>query len=122
MVAEKAQAEQRAHRMQLEEFAESLYATGRLTPAVCEAEELVNYMEGLEYGTLEFAEGETAATKLMELLAALPAQVSFSEIASHDEDALPEESLDPHSKALRLVKESGIDYAEALKQTLFTAE
>ena len=122
LVAEKAHAEQRAHRMQLEEFAESLYATGRLTPAVCEAEELVDYMEGLEYGTLEFAEGESAATKLMELLAALPAQVSFSEIASHDEDALPEESLDPHSKALRLVKESGIDYAEALKQTLFTVE
>jgi hypothetical protein len=122
LVAEKAQAEQRAHRMQLEEFAESLYATGRLTPAVCEAEELVDYLEGLEYGTLEFAEGETQATKLMELLASLPAQVSFSEIASHDEDALPEESLDPHSKALRLVKESGIDYAEALKQTLFTAE
>ena len=56
----------------------------------------------------------------MELLAALPAQVSFSEIASHDVDALPEESLDPHSKALRLVKESGMEYAEALKQTLFT--
>ena len=122
LVAEKAHAEQRAHRMQLEEFAESLYATGRLTPAVCEAEELVDYMEGLEYGTLEFAEGESAATKLMELLAALPAQVSFSEIASHDEDALPEESLDPHSKALRLVKESGMEYAEALKQTLFTVE
>ena len=120
LVAEKAHAEQRAHRMQLQEFTESLFATGRLTPAVCEAEELVDYMEGLEYGTLEFAEGESAATKLMELLAALPAQVSFSEIASHDVDALPEESLDPHSKALRLVKESGMEYAEALKQTLFT--
>ena len=122
LVQEKIAAERHAHRMELQEFTESLFATGRLTPAVCEAEELVDYMEGLEYGTLEFSEGESAATKLMELLASLPAQVSFSEIAAHNEEDVPLESLDPHSQALRLVKEEGLEYAEALKQTLFTAE
>ena len=122
LVQEKQVAERKAHRMQLEEFAESLYATGRLTGAVIDEMELVDYMEGLEHGTLEFAEGESAATKLMDLLAALPQQVSFSEIAPHDPEAIPVENLDPHEKALRLSKEEGLDYAEALKQTLFSAE
>ena len=85
-------------------------------------EELVDYMEGLEYGTLEFAEGETAATKLMEILAALPSQVSFSEVAAFNKDEIPMENLDPHERALRLSKEEGMEYSEALKKTLFTAE
>lgn len=122
LVQEKAQAERAAHRSHLSEFAESLFDTGRLTPAVIDAEELVDYMEGLEYGTLEFAEGESAATKLMDLLAALPSQVSFAEVAPFNKEELPVETLDPHEQALRLAKEEGIDYAEALKKTLFTAE
>ena len=122
LVAEKQAAEAKAHRMQLEEFAESLYATGRLTDATIEQDELVDYMEGLENGTLEFSEGETPATKLMSLLAALPQQVSFSEIAPHNVDEMPEQDLDPHERALRLSKESDMSYAEALKQTLFSAE
>ena len=106
LVQEKQAAERQAHRLQLEEFAESLYASGRLTDATIEQEELVNYMEGLEYGTLEFAEGESAATPLMNLLAALPAQVTFSEVAAHNPDEVPlEEDLNPHEKALRLSKE-----------------
>ena len=122
LVAEKQAAERNAHRMQLNDFAESLYATGRLTEAMIEQEELVDYMEGLEYGTLEFAEGESAATKLMEILAALPQQVEFSEVAGHDPEAIPTENLDPHEKALRLAAEEGMSYTEAIKQTLFTAE
>ena len=122
LVAEKQAAERHAHRLQLEEFAESLYASGRLTDAVVEQEELVNYMEGLEYGTLEFAEGESAATPLMNLLASLPAQVTYSEVVTHNPEEVPLEDLNPHEKALRLSKEEGIDYAEALKQTLFTVE
>ena len=122
LVAEKQAAVARAHRMQLNDFAESLYATGRLTEAMIEQDELVDYMEGLENGTLEFSEGETAATKLMEILAALPQQVEFSEVAGHDLEAVPTESLDPHERALRMSKEEGLSYTEALKQTLFTAE
>ena len=79
-------------------------------------------MEGLEYGTLEFAEGESPATKLMELLASLPAQVSFAEVAPLSSEDIPIENLDPHERALLLVKEEGIDYAEAIKKSLFTAE
>jgi len=90
---------------------------------VIEQGELVNYLEGLESGTLQFAEGETAATKLMDLLVALPSQVEFSEVAGGKAaDAIPFEELDPHEAALKIHKEEGISYAEALKQTLFTAE
>jgi hypothetical protein len=122
LVAEKQAAEAKAHRMQLNDFAESLYETGRLTEAMIEQDELVDYMEGLENGTLEFSEGETPATKLMEILAALPQQVEFSEVAGHDPEAVPVENLDPHERALKMVQEQGVDYSEALKQTLFTAE
>ena len=80
-------------------------------------------MEGLEAGTLQFAEGESAATKLMDLLAALPSQVEFSEVAGGKAaDAIPFEELDPHEKALKMSKEDGMSYAEALKQTLFSVE
>ena len=58
----------------------------------------------------------------MDLLAALPAQVTFSEVAAHNPDEVLEENLNPHEKALRLSQEGNIDYAEALKQTLFSAE
>ena len=122
LVADKQAAERKAHRMQLNDFAESLYDSGRLTEAMIDQDELVDYMEGLENGTLEFSEGETAATKLMDILASLPQQVEFSEVAGHDPEAVPVENLDPHERALVLAKESGIDYSEALKQTLFSAE
>jgi len=122
LVQEKIAAERAAHRLQLEEFAESLYAHGQLTEATIDQDELVDYMEGLEHGTLEFAEGETAATKLMTILANLPAQVSFSEVAPHNDEEVPFEALDPHEKALRLAADEGLDYAEALKKALFTAE
>lgn len=123
LVQEKITAERTAHRLQLEDFAESLYSYGKLTPAIIEQDELVDYMEGLEYGTLEFAEGETAASKLMALLASLPSQVSFSEIAGgQDVEGISYDALDPHEKALHIAKEEGVDYTEALKRALFTVE
>lgn len=114
-------AERKAHRMQLEQFAEGLYQSGKLTEAVVSSEELVDYMEGLEYGTLEFAEGETAATPLMRILENLPSQVCFEEVAG-GESVVREEDLDPHEKALKISKEEDIEYSEALKRVLFTAE
>lgn len=114
-------AERKAHRMQLEQFAEGLYETGKLTEAVVALDELVDYMEGLEYGTLEFAEGETAATPLMRILENLPSQVCFAEIAG-GESVVRDEDLDPHEKALKISKEEEIEYAEALKRVLFSAE
>ena len=76
-------------------------------------------MEGLEYGTLEFSEGETLTTPLMKILSNLPAQVCYSEIAA-GETVVRDEDLDPHERALKLSKEEGIDYTEALKAVLFS--
>jgi hypothetical protein len=78
-------------------------------------------MEGLEYGTLEFAEGENAATPLMKILENLPSQVCFEEVAG-GESVVREEDLDPHEKAMKISREEEIDYAEALKRVLFSAE
>lgn len=112
-------AERQANRMRLEQFAESLYESGKLTEAVVGQDDLVSYMEGLEYGTLEFAEGETAATPLMRILENLPSQVCYAEIAG-GESVVREEDLDPHERAMKLSKEEGMEYAEALKQVLFS--
>lgn len=113
-------AERQANRMRLEQFAEGLYESGKLTDAIVAQGELVEYLEGLEYGTLEFAEGETAATPLMKILENLPAQVCYSEVAG-GEPIVREEDLNPHERAVKLSKEENIDYTEALKQVLFTA-
>lgn len=82
-------------------------------------QDLVSYVEGLEFGTLEFSEGETAATKLLHLLSNLPPMVSFGEFAGGTFQ-YAEEDLDPHAKALRLVETEGLDYVEALKKTMFS--
>jgi len=113
-------AERQANRMRLEQFAEGLYETGKLTDAVVAQDDLVEYLEGLEYGTLEFAEGESAATPLMKILENLPAQVCYSEVAG-GEVAIREEDLDPHQRAMKLSKEEGMEYTEALKHVLFSA-
>ncbi len=120
LVQEKVAAEHRAHRLQLEEFTESLYAHGKLTAATMAQEELTDYIEALEYGTVEFSEGESQASKLMTLLAQLPSQVSYAEIAGGGESKIPFDSLDPHEQAMEISKEEGIDYAEALKRTLYS--
>jgi hypothetical protein len=83
--------------------------------------ELQSYCEGLEFGTLEFSEGETAASKLLGLLSKLPPMVSFGEVANGTFQ-YAESDLDPHAKALKMVEESDgkIDYVEALKKTMFS--
>jgi hypothetical protein len=102
-------------------FVEALYEEGRLTDGVMPQSELQSYCEGLEFGTLEFSEGETAATKLLNLLGNLPPMVSFGEVAGGTFQ-YSEEDLDPHQRALRMVAESegGLDYVEALKKAMFS--
>jgi hypothetical protein len=99
---------------------EALYEEGRLTDGIMPQSELISYCEGLEFGTLEFSEGETAATKLLNLLSKLPPMVSFGEVAAGTFQ-YAEEDLDPHARALRMVEESEgkMDYVEALKKTMF---
>jgi hypothetical protein len=107
-------------RQQMASFVEALYTEGRLTDGVMPEQELISYCEGLEFGTLEFSEGETAATKLLGLLAKLPPMVSFGEVVTGGTFQYAEEDLDPHAKALKLVESEGIDYVEALKRSLYS--
>ena len=107
-----------ARRAKIASFVESLYDEGRLTDGIMPQDELQSYCEGLDFGTLEFSEGETAATKLLGLLSKLPPMVSYGEIAGGTFQ-YAEEDLDPHSKALKLVEAEGIDYVEAIKRTMY---
>ena len=110
-----------SRRNKISSFVEALYDEGRLTDGVMPQGELQSYCEGLEFGTMEFAEGETAASKLLSLLSKLPPMVSFGEITSGGTFQYAEEDLDPHARALKIVEESEgkIDYVEALKKTMF---
>ena len=98
-----------------------LYTEGRLTDGIMPEQELISYCEGLEFGTLEFSEGETPATKLLGLLSKLPPMVSFGEVAG-GKFQYAEEDLDPHARALQMVEQSEgkMDYVEALKKTMFS--
>jgi hypothetical protein len=109
----------RGRRNKISSFVESLYEEGRLTDGIMPQSDLQSYCEGLEFGTLEFSEGETAASKLLNLLSKLPPMVSFGEIVGGTFQ-YAEDDLDPHAKALKMV-ESGecSDYVEALKKTMF---
>ena len=109
-------------RQQMASFVEALYTEGRLTDGVMPEQELISYCEGLEFGTMEFAEGETAATKLLGLLSKLPPMVSFGEVAGGTFQYAEDADLDPHAKALQMVEQSEgkMDYVEALKKTMFS--
>jgi hypothetical protein len=108
-------------KQKIHSFVEALYEEGRLTDGIMPQDELISYCEGLEFGTLEFSEGETSATKLLGLLSKLPPMVSFGEVAGGTFQ-YAEEDLDPHARALKMVEESEgqMDYVEALKKTMFS--
>jgi hypothetical protein len=107
-------------RMQMAEAIGHMYTEGRLTDGIMPEQELLSYVEGLEFGTLEFSEGETAATKLLALLSKLPPMVSFGEVAGGTFQ-YAETDLDPHARALQMVeKGEASDYVEALKKTMFS--
>jgi hypothetical protein len=108
-------------KMQMAEAIGHMYTEGRLTDGIMPEQELISYCEGLEFGTLEFSEGETAATKLLSLLSKLPPMVSFGEVAGGTFQ-YAETDLDPHSAALKMVEESNgeLDYVECLKRTMFS--
>jgi hypothetical protein len=110
-----------ARRDKISNFVEALYEEGRITDGIMPQGELQSYCEGLEFGTLEFSEGETAASKLLGLLSKLPPMVSFGEVANGTFQ-YAEADLDPHAKALKMVEESEgkMDYVAALKKTMFS--
>ena len=110
-----------ARKQKMASFVEALYEEGRLTDGVMPQSQLLRYCEGLDLGTLEFSEGETAATKLIGLLSKLPPMVTYGEVTGGGSFQYAEEDLDPHAAALRMVQESDgkIDYVEAIKRTMF---
>ena len=108
-----------ARREKIASFVESLYDEGRLTDGIMPQPELQSYCEGLDFGTLEFSEGETAASKLLGLLSKLPPMVTYGEVAGGTFQ-YSEEDLDPHAKALKMVEAEGIDYVEAIKRTMYS--
>jgi hypothetical protein len=108
-------------RRMMSNFVEGLYEEGRLTDGIIPQGDLVSYCEGLEFGTLEFAEGETPATKLLGLLSKLPPMVHYGEVAAGGSFQYAEQDMDPHAKALMMVeKGEAADYVEALKKTMFS--
>jgi hypothetical protein len=102
------------------QFVDSLYSEGKIVDGIMPQRELQSYCEGLEFGTLEFSEGETAATKLLGLLNNLPPMVTYGEMVPGGNFQYSEEDLDPHAKALRLVETEGLDYVEALKRSMYS--
>lgn len=109
----------RGRKQRIAHFIENLYGEGKLTDAVIPQGELQSYCEGLEFGTLEFSEGESPSTKLLGLLSRLPNMVYFNEVVSSEKFEPEEEELDPHERALQMVKRGeASDYLEAIKMAI----
>lgn len=110
----------RARKAKISEFIEGLYNQGKLTDGVIAQSQLQNYCEGLEFGTLEFAEGESPITTLFSLLDRLPNLVHFGEVVSNSPFQDPEDdNLDPHEKAMKMVANGeASDYVEAIKRCI----
>jgi hypothetical protein len=110
----------RARKAKIAEFVENLYIQGKLTDGIIPQGQLQNYCEGLEFGTLEFAEGESTTTTLFTLLDRLPNLVYFSEVVSNAPFQDPEDDdLDPHEKAMKMVANGeASDYVEAIKRCI----
>ena len=115
--------EQQTHtrKQKISQFVDSLYTEGKLTDGIIPQRDLQNYCENLEFGTLEFAEGETPTSKLFSILDRLPNLVYFGEVVADGKlgEIENDEDLDPHVRALRMV-ESGecSDYVEAIKRCI----
>jgi hypothetical protein len=109
-----------ARKEKIAQFVDSLYSEGKIVDGIMPQRELQSYCEGLEFGTLEFSEGETPATKLLGLLNNLPPMVTYGEMVPGGSFQYSEEDLDPHAKALRLVETEGLDYVEALKRSMYS--
>jgi len=112
-----------AHRKeQIHSFVEGLYETGKMVDSIIPERKLMEFAEGLEFGTLEFSEGETATGLLFSILDRLPNLVDFSEYAGGAMKFVDEVDLDPHQKALQMVEQSGgqMDYVEALKKAMYS--
>lgn len=111
--------QRKARSKELNSQVSALYREGKLTSATIRQDELVEFMEGLEFGTIEFSEGQTVATALLKILSKLPSSVDFGNYGDTPE-FMEDEELSPHEQALKLVaKNPDLDYVEAIKQVLY---
>lgn len=110
----------KARKNKIAEFVEGLYVSGKLTDGVIPQRELQNYCEGLEFGTLEFSEGESPVSTLFALLERLPNMVYFGEVVSNAQYQDPaDDDLDPHERAMKMVANGeASDYVEAIKMCI----
>lgn len=103
----------------LSQRVEALYSEGKLTEGLYPQDELLEFAVGLEEGTLEFSEGETAADTLIAILSSIPAPVEFGEFAPESEAVVPEsseeEEVDFAEKVEKYAEEKGITYEQALR-------
>jgi hypothetical protein len=121
MKREYQEAKMTARKDKLASFVEGLYESGKLTDGIMPQSELQSYCEGLEFGTLEFSEGESAATKLLGLLNRLPNMVEYGEVVAGGTFQYSDEELDPHTRALQLVEKGDCsDYVEAIKKVMYS--
>jgi len=109
-------------RDQIHSFVENLYEAGKMVDSIIPESQLVQFAEGLEFGTLEFAEGESATTVLFSILNNLPNLVDFSEYAGGSMKFVDESDMNPHEKALNMVEKSNgeMSYVDALKKAMYS--
>jgi hypothetical protein len=108
-----------ARKQKISHYVEGLYSNGQLTDAVITQGELQNFCEGLEFGTMEFSEGETPSSKLLGILSRLPNMVYFNEVVSNEQFEPSVEDMDPHERALEMVRRGeASDYLEAIKMAI----
>jgi hypothetical protein len=109
-------------RDQIHSFVENLYEAGKMVDSIIPESQLMQFAEGLEFGTLEFAEGESATTVLFSILNNLPNLVDFSEYAGGSMKFVDESDMNPHEKALSMVEKSNgeMSYVDALKKAMYS--
>lgn len=92
--AEKAEAELNQAKAENADFAEGLVKAGKLAPiAKQQAVDLLNYASTtMQGGVVEFGEGESLHSKLKAFWDAQPQVVNFSEVATKDKAAEPQDS------------------------------
>jgi hypothetical protein len=112
----------RTRKEKLRDQVSEIYNRGVLTDAVIPQDDLTSFCEGLEFGTLEFSEGESAATKLISILERLPQMVEFREVVSEVKtEEMKFSELPLHEKALFLVEKESLSYEEALRKAVAMA-
>jgi len=95
---------------------EHLYHEGQMTEGTFPKEELLEFVVGLEEGTLDFSEGKTASDMVIGILSRIPAPVNFSELVTEAEAPVVEEEFQDFSeKVEKYAQEHNTTFEQALR-------